>query len=476
VPNFFVMCCLLMSSSINVDRQTLRELIKLAYPMVVSQGAFALMIFTDRYFMSLISPTHMAASLGGGVAAYFCMSLFIGILSYGNALVAQYFGAGETAKCPRVVTQGLLLCLAFIPVLLAIGYAVGALFGWIGHEPGQVLLERQYFYILLWGSGLSLAKTCLASYFAGIGRTRVVMIADTVGVALNIPLSYLLIFGVWGLPELGIAGAAWGTIISTLFSLGLFLAFYLAPHHRRAFAVARSLVIDRGILRRYVRLGLPSGMEMFLNVAAFNLFLMMFQSYGVVEAASAAIVFNWDMLSFIPMIGLNVALISLVGRFVGERDMTRLRGVVVAGFVIGLLYSSLLAVMFVLFSGPLVALFVADPLLQLGHSTEPSIVALASFMMVGLATYVMADATVLIAGGILRGAGDTRWLMWASVAAHWVMLVMQYLVIKVFELGPRVSWVTFVLMVLSIAGLYLWRLKGPTWRTPEAFQRVMDEH
>ena len=78
-----------------LDRVTLRELLVLAYPMVVSQGAFALMIFTDRYFMSLISPTHMAASLGGGVASYFCMSLFIGVLSYANALVAQYFGAGE---------------------------------------------------------------------------------------------------------------------------------------------------------------------------------------------------------------------------------------------------------------------------------------------------------------------------------------------------------------------------------------------
>ena len=93
--------------------------------MVVSQGAFAVMIFTDRYFMSLISPTHMAASLGGGVASFFCMSLFIGILSYANALVAQYYGKKELEKCTRVVTQGLVLCLGFVPTLLVIGYFVG---------------------------------------------------------------------------------------------------------------------------------------------------------------------------------------------------------------------------------------------------------------------------------------------------------------------------------------------------------------
>ena len=75
-----------------MDRTTLKELLTLAYPMIISQGAFAVMIFTDRYFMSLVSPTHMGASLGGGVASFFCMSLFIGVLSYGNALTAQYFG------------------------------------------------------------------------------------------------------------------------------------------------------------------------------------------------------------------------------------------------------------------------------------------------------------------------------------------------------------------------------------------------
>jgi len=93
------------------NNDTYKELLVLAYPMVISQGAFAVMIFTDRFFMSLISPTHMAASLGGGVASFFCMSLFIGTLSYGNALVAQYYGSNERGKCTKVVTQGWLLCL-----------------------------------------------------------------------------------------------------------------------------------------------------------------------------------------------------------------------------------------------------------------------------------------------------------------------------------------------------------------------------
>ena len=437
--------------------------------MVISQGAFAVMIFTDRFFMSQVSPTHMAASLGGGVASFFCMSLFIGILSYTNALVAQYFGTKEFSKCPRVVTQGLLLTAAFVPILLLLGYLVSDMFLIMGHTAELAALESTYFLILIWGASVSLLKTCIASYFSGIGQTRIVMIADTLGVALNIPLSYALIFGFGGFPELGIVGAAYGTIIATVFSLGVYVRYYLEPNHRERFSVKDSLVFDRGILNRFVRLGFPSGIEMFLNVAAFNLFLLMFQSYGVAEAASAAIVFNWDIVSFVPMIGLNVAIISLVGRFIGAENMSGLREVIKAGFVMGLGYSALLAVIFLIFRAPLVGIFV-----EAGPDVA-RIMTLGSFMMVGLATYVMADATILISGGVLRGAGDTRWLMWVSILLHWLMLVVQYFVIRVWELGPNMSWIVFVAMILMTAGAYVWRLAGSRWRTPEAFERVMSE-
>ncbi len=208
---------------------------------------------------------------------------------------------------------------------------------------------------------------------------------------------------------------------------------------------------------------------MFLNVAAFNVFLLMFQSYGVVEAASAAIVFNWDIVSYVPMIGLNVALVSLVGRYVGEGNSSKLHQVIKSGFLLGMGYSFILSLVFVFHRQALVELFLV------GSSDDAAILSLASLMMLGLASYVMADGIILIAGGILRGAGDTRWLMWVSVILHWLMLVGQFLVIKVWELGPLVSWGVFVTMVLSIAAAYLWRLQGPEWRSKEAIARVMAE-
>ncbi len=458
-----------MLQRLHIDKTTLKELFVIAVPMVVSQGTFAVMIFTDRYFMSQIDPTHMAAALGGGVACFFSFCFFSGLLSYANAMAAQYLGAGESHKCPRVVTQGLIMTLCSLPLLALITYFVAGIFAGMGHDPRQVELERAYYIILMMGIVVTLAKTCISSYFAGIGRTRVVMICDVFGLVVNVPLCYVMVFGKLGFPALGIVGAGISTIVATVMAFLAFVGFYLAREHRQTFKVAASFHLDWGIMRRFLRLGFPSGMELFLNVAAFNLFLLMFQSYGVAEGASAAIVFNWDILSFVPMIGLNIAMISMVGRFVGSGDMQRTNQVVAAGFLMGLAYSALLAVIYISFRFPLVEVF-APPTGDFSAIRE-----LSAFMMVGLSSYAMADAVCLVSGGVLRGAGDTRWLLLASVSLHWLMLVAQYFIILVLELGPRVSWLSFVAMIFALAVVYVLRLRGGVWRDPERLRLVMAE-
>lgn len=453
-----------------LSKETLFELVKIAVPMVVSQGAFAVMIFTDRYFMSQIDPVHMAAALGGGVATFFSFCFFSGLFSYTNAMAAQYLGAREEAKCSKVVTQGMIMTLMSIPLLVIITFSVAGIFEGMGHDPIQVELERSYYMILMLGTPVFLAKICIASYFAGIGRTYIVMICDVCGLVLNVPLCYAMVFGKFGLPEMGIVGAGFSTIIAEIFSFSLFIIFYLQKEHREKFKILQSFHLDMGILRRFLRLGFPSGLELFLNVAAFNLFLLMFQAYGVVEGASAAIVFNWDILSFVPMIGLNIGVISLIGRFVGAQDMERANEVIAAGFLMGIAYSAVLAILYITFRFQLVEIFAPPD----GDFSE--IRSLAAFMMVGLSSYAMADAICLVSGGVLRGAGDTRWLMIVSVSLHWAMLVAQYFIILVFRLDPRISWLAFVVLMLCIAVVYMWRLVSGKWRDPERLKLVMAEY
>lgn len=451
------------------NRETFAELFKLAGPMMISQGTFAVMIFTDRLFLSQIGPTPMAAALGGGVALFFSFCFFSGLLGYANALAAQYLGARELHKCPQVVTQGLVVVVACIPVLALIAVLVAKLFVAMGHEGEFAELERTYYLWLMLGAPITLVKVLFSSYFAGIGRTRLVMICDVCGLLFNVPLCYAMVFGHLGFSPMGIVGAAVSTILATLFSLILFVGCYLAKEHRETYSVKGSFVFNTGIFKRFVRLGLPAGIELFLNVAAFNLFLLMFQSYGVTEAAAAAIVFNWDILCFVPMVGLNIGVVSLIGRFVGARDMQRASEVIFAAFAMAFIYSGTIAILYSAFRFPLVAVF-APP--EGGFS---EILSLAGFMMLGLSSYVMADATIQVAGGVLRGAGDTKWLMYVSTSTHWVALVAQYYVIRVAEWGPRASWVAFVSMLFAIAILFAWRLWGGRWREEDRLLAVMAE-
>lgn len=448
---------------------TLSVLLRMSVPMVISQGTFALMIFTDRYFLAQLGPIHMAAALGGGVAWYFSISLLNGILAYATALVAQYMGAKQLHKCSLVISQGLIMALASTPLLVLVGFAMRNIFTGMGHAADQAALEKTYYSILMFCSVTILIKVCLSTFFSGIGRTRVVMVCDVLGILLNIPLTWCLIFGKAGFPALGIAGAAYGTVISTVFSIIIYLVFYLAKENRERFNISASFVFNRGITIRYLRLGFPSGMEMFLNVAAFNLFLLMFQSYGIAEAASATIVFNWDILSFVPLLGLNIAVMSMIGRFVGAGDMHKANEVTTAGYILGLGYSLFLALNFLIFRDVLVELFIFY------EESAAEIRSLARYMMVGLSCYVLCEGMLQVATGVLRGAGDTRWVMWASISMHWAMLMIQFFIIKVFAFGPRISWVAFVIMILGLMSVFIYRLGSNRWRDPDKLQAVMTE-
>ena len=209
--------------------------------------------------------------------------------------------------------------------------------------------------------------------------------------------------------------------------------------------------------------------ESFMNTATLNLFLLMFQSYGVVQGAAMAIVFNWDMLSFIPMIGLNIGVMTLIGRFVGAGYMARANQVISSGLILSLGYSGTLAILFLIFRVDLINVF-ATPDEYFGEIRE-----LASIMMLGLTTYMMADAIILICGGALRGAGDTRWIMFTSTSVHWLMLIAQYFVIVKWRAGPLVSWWVFVVMLISLAFIYAARLFRGRWRQPDRLAQVMQE-
>ncbi|HVO40139.1 MAG TPA: MATE family efflux transporter, partial [Spirochaetia bacterium] len=367
---------------------SLRYMLSIAAPMVVSQASETIMLFFNRWVVSFLGADHIPASMSGGLSSFVFTAFFAGITGYVNALAAQYHGAGREDRCVQTASQGFWLAIAFYPFLLLLIPAGHSLFVLAGHDPRQVMLEFSYYRILMLGSFLFLFQSVLVGYFIGIGRTRVVMTANLLGILVNLPLNWCLVFGKLGLPKLGIEGAALGTLGSALFIVAILFVSYLRGPGYRAAASTGVWMPRRDLLSRLIRFGLPAGAEMFINVFAFNVFVQLMQSYNERVATAVTITFNYDLVSFIPMLGVGAATTAIVGHRMGAGDPRGARKVAYLGLRLAWGYAAFVGIIF-LVGAPLLVRFFAGGFTLEDHA---AILPIAQTLLRLAALYTMADA------------------------------------------------------------------------------------
>jgi MATE family multidrug resistance protein len=438
----------------------LREMLAIALPMVVSQACETVLIFSDRLFLSRLGSVPMSAAMAGGLTSFMLMTFFIGLTGYATALVAQYLGAGKKGHCGLVLSQAVLLALLATPLILAARPLAHGLFAVMDIPAQQLVQQKLYFDILLYGAILVLLRNCLSSFFSGIGQTRVVMFSALTAMLVNVGANYVLIFGHLGFPALGIRGAAYGTLFGSLCGLLVLLAAYLAPTNRREFGVAWPRY-DGEVMGKLLRFGYPAGVELFLNLLAFTSMILLFHSHGLATATAVTIVFNWDMVSFVPLLGIQIGVVSLVGRYMGAGRPEIAERVTRSGLKMGWSYSSVILVLFVGFPEQLVAVFRPDGPDLIFAEAAP----LAAGMLRLAGLYVLADAMMVVFSGALRGAGDTFWTMCISVGLHWLLLPVLFITLKILQLSPQTAWLALVILFLSFSGVFYLRYRSGKWKT-----------
>lgn len=437
----------------------LRRLLAVAVPMVISQASDTIMMFVDRLFLSRLGEAYLAAAMSGGLTQFMVSSLFLGTVGYTNAVVAQLYGARRYDGCAEATVQGMILALACYPIILAVAPLARYLFVAAGQSPLQVSLAYEYFRVLIFGSVFGVLRYAISGFFLGIGRTRVVMIANLAGMLVNIPANYALIYGRLGFPALGLTGAALGTILGSFTMVVILLAFYLGPANRRNFATHRGFRLNAKTMRILLRFGAPAGLEMFLNIAAFNLFVQFMHSYGPAVAAAVTIAFNWDMVAFIPMLGMGFAVTSLIGQFVGARDYATAKKAAYLSLRVAWVYSGCMVLIFVAATRALVGTFAS------GFGEQgPQIARLAATLVRLAALYILADSAQIVFAGALRGAGDTRWVMYMSVGLHWVFSILAVVLIRVVRMPPVASWISFIVFVMAMGLAMFLRFRTDRWQ------------
>jgi MATE family multidrug resistance protein len=436
------------------------NLLQIAFPMVISQASDTVMMFFDRLFLSRLGKEHLAASMSGGLTAFMVMTFFMGVAGYVTTLVAQHYGAGQKRRCSVVITQALIFALLSYPLILLCGWLLQPFFRLFGHSPLQLQLETTYFRILIFGSILGLLRAVLAGFFSGLGRTRIVMVANLTAMLVNLPCNYVLIFGKLGFAPLGMAGAAYGTLIGGGCGCLILCWGYWNRQLQEEYHTRKAWKFEPALLRMLLRYGTPSGLEILLNIAAFNFVVQLFHSYGPDVAAAVTIAFNWDLVSFFPMIGVNIATMSLVGRNIGAGNLPAAERSAYSGFKVAGFYAGLMMVLFLSIPHILVEVFVPQ-----GTSLDYSLVtSLGQKLIVATAFYTLADATALVFGGALRGAGDTTWVMWSSVLIHWSMALLVFCMVRLWNCEPFTSWIAFVLCIVSLGFTFYRRFRRGKWR------------
>jgi MATE family multidrug resistance protein len=325
----------------------------------------------------------------------------------------------------------------------------------------QLAPQMIYFDILLWSVGFSLLRASLSGFFSGIGRTGVVMLSSITALVLNTVLNYVLIFGKCGFPAMGIQGAAIATLVSGFLGLVILLVAFFRHKIRTEFSFSKAFHFDAAIFRKLLYFGSPAGLELFLNILAFNLVVMIFHSRGDVAATAATIMFNWDLVSFVPLIGLEIAVTSLVGRAMGAGRPDDAHSSVISGLKVGAFYSFWILAAFLFLPGVLVGMFHPVVPQDVFSQAEP----IAIFMVRIAAIYVLIEAIYVVLIGALRGAGDTYWAMAISVGLHWMLVGATWLALRTFSLSVELAWTCVVVLFFLSAGVLYWRYQGGAWRS-----------
>jgi MATE family multidrug resistance protein len=447
-----------------------RRVFSVSLPLVLSMAATTVMEFTDRVFLANYSMEAIAAALPGGITAFLFSTFFAGVTSYLNVFIAQYTGAGSLSRIGSCVWQGIYFSMLAAVILIGLSFLADPLFRLGGHPPEIQRLESVYFRILCLGGGMNVFGTGLACFFSGRGKTRPMMVISIIGMVFNIPLDYALINGIWIFPEMGIRGAGIATVCSWTLIAVLYGVLIFNRKNNRLYGVISNRGFDAELSLRILRIGVPAALQFAMDVFAFTFFIFMVGRLGKVELAASNIALSIESIAFMPAFGFSIGLSTLVGQSLGRNDVDGAIRYTKQTIVILLSYILLLDLVF---------FFTPHWVIDLFAAAEGSDASYQQMMNQGtviiriMAIFISFDALYFIFTGVLKGAGDTRFIMW-SIAIVTIVVMMLPITIGVGFLGWGIyaCWIILTLYVISLCSVAFLRYYQGKWKTIRVIEKI----
>jgi len=444
-----------------------REMWRIAAPLILSMGSFTIMQFCDRVFLSRYSSVTIQAALPAGILAHTLICFFQALAGYAGTFTAHYHGAKAADQGVRAAVQGLWLAFVSWPLIILLIPLGCWLMALSGHAPDVLAAENKYFIILMAGGIMVPLNAAIGGYFIGVGRTKINMFANALGCLLNIVLNYAMIFGHWGCPEMGIAGAAYATLISGLAACLLQLFIFFREQVTRTIGFSALLKIDTALMSRILRFGMPSGLQLLLDIGAFALFVMLTGRLGEVSLAASNIALSINNLAFAPLLGFGMAASTLVSQQQGAGNPEAAERAGYTGLKMGLVYMCAIGATFILFPKEYFELF--RPKSASFSATE--LLAIGRTMLYLMTAWGLLDTVSIVLSGALKGAGDTRFVMVYMLLGGWLVLVPGTLLLLHLGYGILGLWVWLAVYISVLAIGFWWRWQQGRWKTIRVIDR-----
>lgn len=444
------------STSRSLWRDEFRATLSLAWPLILANLSGSLIHATDVFLLGKLGPQTLAA---GALATNLVMSILIfgmGLMIATAPMIASEIGRKRNSvrDVRRTVRQGLWMVVSFcVPVWTLLWFAEG-IFRTLGQQPSLSRDAAQMVHALMWSMAPFLGMTVLRSFLSGKERTIWTLYVTLFGVTANAVLNYGLILGNFGFPQMGLVGAGIGSSIVNLVMFAIMVGIVMwHPDFRRYHLFGRFWRADWPRYRTIFRLGIPIGFTMGFEASVFSAAVFLMGLISTASVAAHAVALQIASLTFMVPLGLAQATTVRVGMGYGRRDPAQMGRAGWAGFVLGVGFMCVTAVLMWLFPRPMIGLFV-----DAGTPAGMNVTQLAVTFLAVAAIFQIVDGAQVMGAAMLRGLHDTRVPMLFALFGYWVIGIGVGAVLA-FPMGLQGLgvWIGLATGLAVVSVLMLWR-------------------
>ncbi len=429
----------------------LRALLRLAIPVVLSELAWMLMSVVNTIMVGRLSPEAIGA-VGLSSSLYYIPALFgAGLLLGLDTLVSQAYGRGDHADCRKWVMQGIYIVLLFsVPVMVIVQWIPALLPRW-GTNPAVASQTAAYLRLLNWGTPWLLTYACFRRYLQGMHIVKPVTFALVTANLVNLAGNWLLIYGKFGLPEMGVRGSALSTVLARVYMAAFLVAVAIWHEHKDGGSfLAQFPLPDKRRILRILQLGGPAATQMIFEIGAFGGATVIAAKLSAESLAAHQVALNIASVTYMVPLGISAAAAVAVGHSVGRGDPARARRTGYLAIGVASTFMALMALLLILFPHSIVRIY----------SPDPRVMAIGAPLLALAAAFQIFDGIQTATTGALRGLGHTKAPMVLNFIGYWIIgLPLGYWLCFSENLGVFGVWIGLTIALVFIATLVLleWR-------------------